>query len=105
MIGTLAELIGLPALLLHGFQGWREPGYFHTVVLESLQPGAHYWYRVGSNETGWSETYTFKAAISPEPKVHLATAIVRYKLLRELPYVFHMKCVHILRKSVFLDAY
>lgn len=35
--------------------------YVHTVALNGLKPGEHYWYRVG-NSLGWSEQRTFTTA-------------------------------------------
>lgn len=36
----------------------------HTVSLESLEAGTSYNYKVGSDEYGWSDTYTFKTGAS-----------------------------------------
>lgn len=38
---------------------------FHKVFLKNLQPSTTYIYRCGSDETGWSENYTFTTAPLP----------------------------------------
>ena len=38
---------------------------FYTVFLKNLQPASIYTYRCGSDETGWSENYTFTTAPLP----------------------------------------
>lgn len=40
-------------------QGWRDPGYMHTAVMENLDSGQIYYYQVGSNEGGWSKLFHF----------------------------------------------
>ena len=42
-----------------GPQNFIDPGYMHTVVMEDLRPSMRYYYRVGTNEHGWSEIYSF----------------------------------------------
>ncbi|CAF2126035.1 unnamed protein product [Rotaria magnacalcarata] len=36
-----------------------DPGYMHTILLEDLRPSTTYYYRVGSDEHGWSSIYSF----------------------------------------------
>ncbi len=36
-----------------------DPGYMHTVLLEDLHPSTTYFYRVGTDEHGWSSIYSF----------------------------------------------
>ncbi|CAF3957658.1 unnamed protein product [Rotaria magnacalcarata] len=42
-----------------GPQAFIDPGYMHTILLEDLQPGTIYYYRVGNDELGWSAVYSF----------------------------------------------
>ena len=42
-----------------GPQNFIDPGYMHTVLLEGLLPSTTYYYRVGTNEHGWSAVYSF----------------------------------------------
>jgi hypothetical protein len=42
-----------------GPQNFIDPGYMHTIVLEDLRPSTTYYYRVGTNEHGWSSVYSF----------------------------------------------
>ena len=42
-----------------GPQNFINPGYMHTILLNDLRPSATYYYRVGSNEHGWSRTFQF----------------------------------------------
>ncbi|XP_031492308.1 probable inactive purple acid phosphatase 2 [Nymphaea colorata] len=39
--------------------GWRDPGNIHDAVMKNLKAGARYYYQVGSDEGGWSSTYSF----------------------------------------------
>jgi len=43
--------------------GWRDPGFIHTALLHELDSGARYFYKVGSIEGGWSETFSFIAPL------------------------------------------
>jgi phosphodiesterase/alkaline phosphatase D-like protein len=36
-----------------------DPGYMHRMLLNDLRPSIIYYYRVGSNEHGWSSVYSF----------------------------------------------
>jgi hypothetical protein len=42
-----------------GPQAFIDPGFMHTVLLEDLRPSTTYFYRVGSDEHGWSPIYSF----------------------------------------------
>jgi hypothetical protein len=42
-----------------GPQNFIDPGYMHTILLEDLRPSTTYYYRVGTNEHGWSSIYSF----------------------------------------------
>jgi hypothetical protein len=42
-----------------GPQTFIDPGYMHTILLENLQPSTTYYYRVGTDEHGWSQIYSF----------------------------------------------
>lgn len=44
---------------LTGPQNFIDPGYMHTMLLSNLRPATTYYYRVGSNEHGWSRTFQF----------------------------------------------
>ncbi|UJR29426.1 hypothetical protein I4U23_010638 [Adineta vaga] len=42
-----------------GPQTFINPGYIHTILLEDLRPSTIYYYRVGSDEHGWSSINKF----------------------------------------------
>ena len=42
-----------------GPQNFIDPGYMHTMLLEDLRPSTTYYYRVGTDEHGWSAVYSF----------------------------------------------
>lgn len=42
-----------------GPQSFIDPGYMHTMLLNQLRPSTTYYYRVGSNEHGWSSVNQF----------------------------------------------
>ena len=42
-----------------GPQNFIDPGYMHTILLDDLRPSTTYYYRVGTNEHGWSDIYFF----------------------------------------------
>uniref|UniRef100_A0A0E0LGA3 Purple acid phosphatase n=1 Tax=Oryza punctata TaxID=4537 RepID=A0A0E0LGA3_ORYPU len=39
--------------------GWRDPGFVFDGLMKGLEPGRRYFYKVGSNSSGWSDTYSF----------------------------------------------
>ncbi|KAJ4827866.1 prolyl aminopeptidase [Turnera subulata] len=39
--------------------GWRDPGWIHDAVITGLDKGLRYYYQVGSDAKGWSETKSF----------------------------------------------
>lgn len=43
--------------------GWRDPGFIHDGVMMNLKPGKRYFYKVGSDTGGWSNTFSF---VSPD---------------------------------------
>ncbi|KAD4983131.1 hypothetical protein E3N88_19802 [Mikania micrantha] len=43
--------------------GWRDPGFIHDGVMVSLEPRKRYFYKVGSDAGGWSNTFSF---VSPD---------------------------------------
>ncbi|KAJ0490783.1 putative phosphodiesterase I [Helianthus annuus] len=43
--------------------GWRDPGFIHDGVMVGLEGGKRYFYKVGSDAEGWSNTYSF---VSPD---------------------------------------
>ncbi|RLN34539.1 putative inactive purple acid phosphatase 2 [Panicum miliaceum] len=38
---------------------WRDPGFVFDGLMKGLEPGRRYFYKVGSDTGGWSETYSF----------------------------------------------
>ncbi|KAG2639461.1 hypothetical protein PVAP13_2KG010600 [Panicum virgatum] len=38
---------------------WRDPGFVFDGLIKGLEPGRKYFYKVGSDTGGWSETYSF----------------------------------------------
>ncbi|RLM86745.1 putative inactive purple acid phosphatase 2 [Panicum miliaceum] len=38
---------------------WRDPGFVFDGLMKGLEPGRKYFYKVGSDTGGWSETYSF----------------------------------------------
>jgi hypothetical protein len=44
---------------ISGPQNFIDPGYMHTILLEDLRPSTTYFYRVGTDEHGWSSIYSF----------------------------------------------
>ncbi|XP_031269384.1 probable inactive purple acid phosphatase 2 [Pistacia vera] len=40
-------------------EGWRDPGWIFDAVMKGLKKGVRYYYQVGSDSKGWSETYSF----------------------------------------------
>jgi len=45
--------------IIVGPQNFIDPGFMHTMLLEDLRPSTAYYYRVGTNEHGWSDIYSF----------------------------------------------
>ncbi|ONI30943.1 hypothetical protein PRUPE_1G283200 [Prunus persica] len=39
--------------------GWRDPGFIHGAVMTRLKKGVRYYYKVGSDNGGWSKTHSF----------------------------------------------
>jgi hypothetical protein len=46
--------------IIWGSQTFIDPGYMHTILLENLESSTTYYYRVGTNEHGWSQIYSFR---------------------------------------------
>ncbi|CAF4027467.1 unnamed protein product [Rotaria sordida] len=42
-----------------GPHNFIDPGFMHTILLSNLQPSTTYFYRVGTEEDGWSSVYSF----------------------------------------------
>ena len=42
-----------------GPQNFIDPGFMHTMLLKDLRPSTTYYYRVGTDEHGWSNVYSF----------------------------------------------
>ena len=45
--------------IIWGPQNFIDPGFMHTILLTNLQPSTTYFYRVGSDEDGWSSVLSF----------------------------------------------
>jgi hypothetical protein len=43
-------------------RGWRDPGFIHLATMTELKPGVRYFYQMGSEETGWSNKFSFVAS-------------------------------------------
>ncbi|UJR34922.1 hypothetical protein I4U23_027700 [Adineta vaga] len=43
-----------------GPQTFIHPGYMHTILLNNLRPSTKYYYRVGTDQHGWSQIYSFQ---------------------------------------------
>lgn len=55
-----------------GPQTFIDPGYMHTILLNSLRPSTTYYYRVGSDEHGWSTVRQFtNRPLSSDTEVNL----------------------------------
>ena len=60
--------------VIWGPQGFIDPGYMHTILLEDLRPSTMYYYRVGTDEHGWSSIYSFtNRPANKEEAVNLIT--------------------------------
>lgn len=56
---TIEEMCGRPANIpIQPF--YRDPGRIHLVTLKALKPNTLYFYRFGSNVTGFSPVYSFR---------------------------------------------
>lgn len=57
-----------------GPQAFIDPGFMHTILIEELQPSTTYFYRVGSDEYGWSSIFSFtnRPASADEPVTMIA---------------------------------
>jgi len=53
-----SDMCGEPA----SSHGWKEPGYLQTAILFNLEPSTKYYYRYGSDQSGWSPEYSFVSA-------------------------------------------
>ena len=42
-----------------GPQNFIDPGFMHTMLVKDLRPSTTYYYRVGTDEHGWSQVYSF----------------------------------------------
>jgi hypothetical protein len=45
--------------IVWGPQNFIDPGFMHTILLNDLRPSTTYFYRVGTDEDGWSSVYSF----------------------------------------------
>jgi len=62
---TAADMCGAPATTV----GFMDPGFFHTALLEGLEPHTEYFYQVGdSTRDSESVVYNFFAAPHPEAR-------------------------------------
>jgi len=59
-----------------GPQNFIHPGFMHTILLENLQSSVTYFYRVGTDEDGWSSVYSF--VNRPSPNTDSEVSIIAY---------------------------
>ncbi|KAG6547265.1 hypothetical protein Mapa_011201 [Marchantia paleacea] len=50
--------------------GWRNPGVIHDAVMKNLVQGKRYYYQVGSDAGGWSDTYSFRMTKEDADETH-----------------------------------
>ncbi|KAK9051023.1 hypothetical protein SSX86_027648 [Deinandra increscens subsp. villosa] len=63
--------------------GWRDPGFIHDGVMVDLEPGKRYFYKVGSDAEGWSNTFTF---VSPDENSSETIAFLYGDMGTSTPY-------------------
>ncbi|KAK9116571.1 hypothetical protein Sjap_015518 [Stephania japonica] len=73
-------MCGAPA---NGSVGWRDPGWIHYGVMRNLNKGTRYYYKVGSDSGGWSDTHSF---ISRDGDSHETIAFLFGDLGTSTPY-------------------
>ena len=61
---SASDMCGSPAIDF----GYRDPGLLHKAKLSGLQPGLTYYYTCGDQQFGWSQEFSFRAALAADPK-------------------------------------
>ena len=61
---SASDMCGSPAIDF----GYRDPGFLHKAQLTDLQPGLTYYYTCGDQQYGWSQEFSFTAALAADPK-------------------------------------
>ena len=56
---SASDMCGSPAIDF----GYRDPGLLHKAKLSGLQPGLTYYYVCGDQQFGWSQEFSFRAAM------------------------------------------
>ncbi|KAG9138381.1 hypothetical protein Leryth_001573 [Lithospermum erythrorhizon] len=64
--------------------GWRDPGFIHDGVMIHLKKGKRYYYQVGSDVWGWSETFSF---VSPDDETKHTIAFMFGDMGTATPYM------------------
>ncbi|KAK3124185.1 hypothetical protein QOZ80_7BG0583060 [Eleusine coracana subsp. coracana] len=64
--------------------GWRDPGFVFDGLMKELEHGKRYFYKVGSDSEGWSETYSF---VSRDSKANETIAFLFGDLGTYVPYI------------------
>ncbi|KAG8095733.1 hypothetical protein GUJ93_ZPchr0013g36743 [Zizania palustris] len=74
------HMCDLPA---NGSVGWRDPGFVFDGLMKGLEPGRRYFYKVGSDSGGWSDTYSF---ISRDSEANETIAFLFGDMGTSVPY-------------------
>ena len=62
-------------------QGWFDPRIWNYALMTGLKPSTIYYYRVGSNSTGWSIVQSFITAPAPGPNAAVNVFLFAGELL------------------------
>ncbi|OQR92284.1 calcineurin-like phosphoesterase [Achlya hypogyna] len=60
---TAEDMCHAPATTM-GQTLYRHPGYFHSVVMDNLEPATEYFYQFGNDVDGWSDVASFVSRVT-----------------------------------------